>query len=200
MTTLLKPGVERIMRTFYSNKAESFHLRELSRRTELQGQSIVRHLDFLEKNGFLQSKHEGNQRRYSIQHNKITYAVFTMFDVEKFEKLPQVRKQAIETYIKNLSEQPIFAILFGSTAKENYTEKSDIDILLVTNGRINAKNAEREADALHATKISTFQTTYKEYVKELKLKEDKVVQSAIRTGYPLINYVRFYEELDYERI
>ena len=86
MTTLLKPGVERIMRTFYSNKAESFHLRELSRRTELQGQSIVRHLDFLEKNGFLQSKHEGNQRRYSIQHNKITYAIFTMLDVEKFEK------------------------------------------------------------------------------------------------------------------
>ncbi len=122
-----------------------------------------------------------------------------MFDVEKLEKLPQIRKQAVETYIKNLPKQPIFVILFGSTAKENYTKESDMDILLIANRKIDPKNAEKEADTLHAIKISTFQITYEAFIKELKLKEDKVIQSAIRTGYPIINQVRYYEVLDYER-
>ncbi|MFH0869418.1 MAG: nucleotidyltransferase domain-containing protein [archaeon] len=200
MTTLLKPGIEAVMRIFYNNTSESFHLRELSRRAALHGQSIMRHLDFLEKNRFLQSRREGNQRRYSIRRSKPVYAIFTMFDVEKAEKLPQIRKQAIETYLKNLPKQPVFAVLFGSTAKENYTEESDIDILLVTNSKVDTKGAEKEADVLNSVKISTFQIAHGAFVSELKLKEDKVVQSAVHTGYPLINHISYYETLNYERI
>jgi len=200
MTTLLKPGIEKIMHIFYNNKSESFHLRGLSRKAKLEGQSITRYLNFLEKNNFLRSKREGNQRRYSVEQNKLTNSIFTVFDVEKFEKLPQIRKQAIETYFDNLSKQPVYAIIFGSTAKENYAKDSDIDILLITNEKIDTKNAEKEADVLHSIKISTFQMTYKAFIIELKLKEDKVIQSAIQTGYPLINHIRYYEALRYERV
>ena len=159
----------------------------------------MRHLDFLEKNKLLQSKREGNQRRYNIRQSKKAYAVFTMFDVDRFEKLPYIKKQAVETYLKNLSQQPIYAVLFGSTAKENYTKDSDIDILLVVNSKIDAKKAEKEADALHSAKISTFQITYKSWILDLKLKEDKVAQSAISTGYPILNHIGFYEVLEDER-
>ena len=188
MTTLLKPGIEKIMHIFYNNKSESFHLRGLSRKAKLEGQSITRYLNFLEKNNFLRSKREGNQRRYSVKQNKLTNSIFTIFDVEKFEKLPQIRKQAIETYFDNLSKQPVYA------------KDSDIDILLITNEKIDTKNAEKEADVLHSIKISTFQMTYKAFIIELKLKEDKVVQSAIQTGYPLINHIRYYEALRHERV
>jgi len=196
MTTLLKKGSSKIMRIFYNNRGKSFHLRELSRKTSLVGQSIMRHLDFLEKNRLLHSKREGNQRRYSINQSKKAYAVFTMFDVDRFEKLPPIRKQAVETYLKNLPEQPVYAVLFGSTAKENYTKDSDIDILLVVNSKIDSKKAEKEADALHSTKISTFQINYKSWILDLKLKEDKVAQSAISTGYPILNHIGFYEVLN----
>jgi len=200
MTTLLKPGIEKLMRIFYDNKQEAFHLRELSRKSGLEGQSITRHLNFLEKNNFLQSKYEGNQRRYSIISNKRTYAIFIWFDIEKFEKLPPLRKQAIATYLNNLQKQPILAIMFGSTAKETYHKESDIDIVLITNNKIDTKNAEKEADVLHAIKISTFQMEYQDFIKELKLKEDKVIQSAIRTGYPLINHIQHYEIISNERV
>ncbi len=34
--------------------------------------------------------------------------------------------------------------------------------------------------------------TRKSFLKELKLKEDKVIQSALNTGYPILNQMSFY--------
>lgn len=200
MTTILKPGMEKIFSFFYANKEAKIHLRGLSREVGLQGQSIVRYLVQLEKENLLKSEKDGNQKKYSIRHNKSVYALFTLFNIKQFEKLPEIRKNAITYYLNQLSEKPAYAILFGSTAKENYGESSDIDILIITNKRIDATEAEKEADALTSLKISTFQMEYKDFLMELRLKEDKVVQSAIKTGYPLINHIMYYEELYNERI
>lgn len=195
MTTILKPGVEKVMRVFYSELWKDIHLRELGRRTNLEGQSITRHLDILEKTKYLTSRKDGNQKKYSLRHNKKVFALISLFDIDKFERLPEIRKQAIETYLNTLPQQPIFAVLFGSTAKENYTSESDIDVLLVTNRKIDASSAGLEAEALQTQNISTFQVTYKVFTRELKLKEDPVVQSAFHSGYPLINHIRYYEAL-----
>jgi len=199
MTTLLKPAAEKIMRFFYENKSlnneSQIHLRELSRKTGLVGQSIVRSVKFLEKYKLVQSKKQGNQKIISTKNNKQVFAIFTFFDVERFEKLPEIRRQAINTFLSSLSKQPVFVVLFGSIAKGTFKEGSDIDLLLITNEKIETKDAEKEADALHAQKISVFQMSYKQFKTELKLKEDNVVQSALGTGYPLVNHVLFYEML-----
>jgi predicted nucleotidyltransferase len=166
----------------------------------MYGQSITRYLDELEKDKILQSEKEGNLKKYSLKNNRIAYSAMVLFDIEKFEKLPAIRKNAINTYMKNLKEIPVFMVIFGSTAKENYTEDSDIDLLIITNNKINTKEAEKEADTLNATKISTFQMTYSDFIKELKLKEDHVIQSAISTGYPIFNHLYYYEILQNERI
>ena len=54
--------------------------------------------------------------------------------------------------------------------------------------------------SLTSMKISTFQIKYKDFLFDLKMKEDKVVQSAINSGYPLINHIQYYEVLYNERI
>ena len=126
--------------------------------------------------------------------------MFTLFDVEKLDRLPLRRQMAVSRYLKALPVPPVFAVLFGSTAKENYQKDSDMDILIVTNDKIDPKEAEREADAMSAIKISTFQIGYNNFLKELKLKDDKVVQSAINSGYPLINHLSYYGVWFDERI
>ncbi len=200
MITILRPGYTKIMRLFYADKAAKLHLRAIARRTELHGPSVSRFLNSLEKERILQSEKDGNLKKYSIRKGPRTYFIFEAFDLEKFEKLPSIRRNAIRTYLDNLPEKPVFAILFGSTAKGTYNKDSDIDLLLITNKRIAAENAEKETDALTAMKISTFQITYKEFLRERKLKEDRVVQSAINTGYPLMNHIQYYETLYHERI
>jgi len=71
---------------------------------------------------------------------------------------------------------------------------------LVTNKKINVEYAEKETNALTAIKTSTFQILYKRFLTDLRMKEDKVVQSAINSGYPLVNHIQYYEALYNERV
>ena len=200
MITLLRTGYGMIMQLFYKDKTARLHLREIARQTGLFEPSVSRFLNSLEKNKILKSEKDGNLKKYSIKKATRTYFLFEAFDLERLEKLPSIRRTAIKTYLENLPEKPIFAVLFGSTAKGTYKEDSDIDILLVTNNRISAGKAEKETGALTEMKLSTFQTTYKDFLIDQKMKEDKVVQSAINSGYPLINHIQYYEVLYNERI
>ncbi|MFP4656110.1 MAG: hypothetical protein ACLFNK_00855 [Candidatus Woesearchaeota archaeon] len=70
----------------------------------------------------------------------------------------------------------------------------------MTNNKIDAKRAEKEADALTVMSVSTFQIKFEEFLIELKMKDDKVVQSAIASGYPLLNHIYYYEVLYNERV
>ena len=200
MITILKSGYGKIMHLFYKNKTVKLHLREIARQTTLHEPSVTRFLHALEKEQILQSEKDGNLKKYSVKQSKRSYLIFASFDIERFEKLPNIRKNAIQTYLDHLPEQPVFAILFGSTAKETYKEDSDIDILIITNNKISAEEAEKEVDALTAMKVSTFHMTYKDFIKDLKMKEDKVAQSAIQSGYPLLNHIHYYGALYNERI
>ena len=174
------------MRLFYRDKDVRLHLRDMSRKTKLHEPSISRFLKNLEKEKILKSEKEANLKKYFINKSKETYFMFEFFDMEKYNKLPNIRKDAMKHYLNKLNEKPIFVILFGSTAKETYSKDSDMDLLLVLNNKIKIDDAEKEVDALTAVKISTFQIIYEDFLEELKLKNDKVVQSALKTGYPLI--------------
>ena len=200
MITALKPGIEKVMRIFYENKEGKFHLREIARKAKLYGQSITRYLNGLEKEGILKSEKEGNMKKYSLNKNKKAYSLLALFDVERFERLPDIRKSAISRYLDKLDEVPVFAVMFGSTSKGTFKEGSDIDLLIITNRRIDPKKAEKEADAVTALKISTFQMNYPDFIREIRLKEDPVVQSAIFSGYPILNHISYYGVLYNERI
>ena len=200
MLTLLRTGYGKIMRLFYRDRAAKLHLREIARRTGLFGPSVYRFLNSLEKDGILKSEKDGNLKKYSVRKGLRAYFLFEAFDLEKFEKLPMIRRNSIKTYMDSLPEKPVFVVLFGSTAKGTYREHSDVDVLLVTNRRINAEKAEKETNALTAMKMSTFQITYKNFLTDLKMKDDKVVQSAVNSGYPLISHLQYYGTLYNERI
>lgn len=200
MITLLKPGYGKIMQLFYADKSAKLHLREIARQARLHTPSATRFLKSLEKEHILRSSKDGNLKKYSIRRTLGAYLLFEIFDIQRFDRLPSIRKNAIRAYLDNLPQRPVFAILFGSSAKGTFTDESDIDILIIANTRMDAHEAEKEADALTAMKISTFQMTYEGFLTELKMNEDKVVQSAIASGYPLINHIQYYEVILHERV
>lgn len=191
----MNKGIKNILNLFYNNQNEKFHLREISRKTNLNENSVTRFLNKLEKAKLIKSKKRANLKEYSISKNKKLYSIFNLFDLEKYNSLPMERKQAIEYFIKKLENQPLITLLFGSTAKNNFREDSDIDLLLITNGKINLKKAKDFSESQTGIKISSFQISFEEFKEELKLKKDKVIQSAIETGYPIENSIKFYSEV-----
>ncbi|MBD3361429.1 hypothetical protein GF358_01425 [Candidatus Woesearchaeota archaeon] len=195
MATILKEGYAKIMRLFYTALDTGIHLREIARKAKLNENSATRFLQQMEKQAIISSKKEGNLKKYQIQKNKKTFLIFSLFSIEKYEHLPELTKKAIHTFLENLEKKPIITILFGSTAKENYTASSDIDLLLIVNTKINTEKAENYSEAQTSKKINTVQIRYPAFIQEIKTKNDKLIQSAINTGYPLTNPILYYEEI-----
>lgn len=193
MISIIKKGHWNILRIFYENKSERFHLREIARKAKLHEPSTSKFLRDLEKDNILKSKKNGNQKEYSLKYNSKTFQIFQLFDFLKFEELPSIRKNAINYFFKELKEKPLIMFIFGSTAKKTFNENSDIDILLITNSKINTEEAEKNSEALTGIKISVFQMNLNQFYNEVKLKKDLVIQSAIGTGYPIFNNIFYYE-------
>jgi predicted nucleotidyltransferase len=152
-------------------------------------------LNALEKDSILKSEKDGNQKKYSLRFNQKVFAILELFDLEKYAALPSIRKNALQYFLDHLQEKPLIAFVFGSTAKGGFKEDSDIDILLITNAKINTQKAENHAQALTGIRVSIFQMTLQSFSKEIKLKEDPVIQSAIASGYPILNNRYYYEVL-----
>ncbi|MEK6881927.1 MAG: nucleotidyltransferase domain-containing protein [Nanoarchaeota archaeon] len=164
----------------------------IARKTELYANSTTRFLDQLEKEGLLLSQKEGNLKKYKIKKSEKLNNIFASFDIERLNKLPLARKRAISYFLDRLHEKPVIVVLFGSTAKETFRKDSDIDLILIVNRKIDIEKAKDYVDAQIGIKINCFQITYEEFLKEIKLKEDKVIQSALNTGYPIFNQMLFY--------
>ena len=106
---------------------------------------------------------------------------------------------AIKIYLDNLSERPVFAVFFRSTAKGTYKEDSDIDILIITNNKISTEKAQKETDALTAMKISTFQIIYKDFLIDLKMKEDTLNKTEIHILNRMLNKERMTQVIEGDR-
>lgn len=197
MKTLFKESIYEILKLFYNHKNRLFHLREIARRVKLNESTTAARLSQLEKAGVLRSEKEANLKKFSIK-QKIIPKIFPIFDEERIETLPLLRKNAIREYIKALKEKPVLIIIFGSTAKGIYKDDSDIDLLEIFSTKKSTIEAKKHAEAITGIKIQRVQMTEEEFYGELKNKEDKVIQSGISTGFPAFNSRYFYELIYYE--
>ncbi len=188
----MKPAVWKILKLFYTNRNSPLHLREIARRTNMNESSISRHLNNLVKQDILKTTKDANLRKFSV-HKRQTTKIFPLFDEEKLESLPLLRKDAIKIYIKKLEKKPLLVIVFGSTAKETFNNDSDIDILQVNPNENKDKEAKKYAEAQTGLKLQIFNLTEDQFKKELKIKEDYVIQSALTSGFPVFNAKYYYE-------
>jgi|GEM_PF-558646 predicted nucleotidyltransferase len=199
MKTLINKVYWKIVEIFYLNKNKPVHLREISRKIKLDQSALTRHLNKLTNNKILECKKEGNMKKFCISPKNI-HNIFPIYDKDKLESLPMLRKNAIELYIDKLEDKPVFILLFGSTAKKTFTDESDIDIIIICNKKIDTKKAKEYAEAQTGITISEFQIKYTEFKKEIKLKEDNVIQAGIETGFPVYNNQEYYKEFYNERV
>ena len=188
----MKPGICKILRLFYQNKNHALHLREIARRAGLNESTVSRHLNALLNEKILRFEREGNLKKFSVKRSVIP-KVFPIFDDEKIEGLPLLRKNAVREYIKCLVKKPVFMVVFGSTARDTFRDDSDLDILEVYNGRTDTRDAVKSAEALTGINIQTFQLSEKQVYREIIEKKEHVVQSALKTGFPVFNQKYYYE-------
>ncbi|MBU2634243.1 MAG: nucleotidyltransferase domain-containing protein [Nanoarchaeota archaeon] len=192
MKTIIKPAIYKILKLFYENRNSQLHLREIARRTKINESSITRHLNNMVKNKILKTIKDANLKKFCINLKYIPI-IFPIFDEEKLENLPLLRRNAIKEYIKNLKKKPVILVVFGSTAKNTFRENSDLDLLEIINTKYDNEDVKKYVESQTSIRIQTFRLLEKDFKKELKLKKDNVVQAALKTGFPVFNKKYYYE-------
>lgn len=194
MKTLVKPAMWKILELFYNEKNVPLHLRDIARKSRMNVSGASRFLKTLVKEGILKEEKDGSMRKFSVNKSVIP-EIFPMFDYERIKELPLLRKNALKNFLFKLEIKPVFVIVFGSTAKKTFNKNSDIDLLIIFNSKFDTKQAEKYAESQTGIRLSPFSMNFFDFLNEIRLKEDYVIQSALETGFPIFNNKFYYETI-----
>jgi predicted nucleotidyltransferase len=114
-----------LLKLFFTNPDRTFYVREIARLTGEPVNAVRRELDYLSKAGLLKSSTRGNQKYYSVitefplyaELKKIIYATIALGDY-------------LTTRLTDSKEIEL-SFIYGSVARNEETEKSDIDLFVV---------------------------------------------------------------------
>ena len=177
------------------------HVRQVKNAVRLSEHTLLKYLSSLEKRKMLSSREEGNLKIYEVRlESALVKVFFSYFDLERLELLEYKRGKAVKMFvewIKNF-KTPYFILLFGSTAKVNYTGKSDIDIIVIF--EVFGKDLNVKIDVIKKNilaeiglKINYIVMKFGEFLKEKENKQNYALQDAITSGYPVFGNQLYYE-------
>ena len=143
------------------------HKREISRKLRLTMPSVDNSIRKIDK--IVKKQKSGNQIKFYIDYSKeaLTPAISEV-EYLRLEKLPSKINIAVKSFLQELKEKPLIALIFGSYARGDYTRDSDIDLLLVFQKSANSNEIENIAKKISMntnTKISPVYLDYNSFKK-----------------------------------
>ena len=188
-----------LLKYFYQHRKG--HVRQVKKAVKLSEHTLLKYFYSLEKRKILSSQKEGNLKIYEVNlQSTLVKVFFSYFDIVKLEALEYKRGKAVKMFANSVkaTKMPYFMLLFGSTAKDNYTAKSDIDIIIVyDNVEKNVTNivekTQKQILAETGLKINSIIMKLDEFSKEKENKQNYALQDAIMYGYPVFGNLLYYE-------
>ena len=183
---IINKNIIKILEVLINNR---FYLNQIHELSEIKSKNnLIKNLNILVKHKILKKEKNKSNTFYSINYNNtLSLSILNLINMIKFQKLPFEKRKAIEEVI--ILSKPNLAILFGSTAKGNFTNQSDIDLLLVYNKK--PKIDIKEITERYGVKLNQIILEFKELDER-----NETIKHIIKTGYPLIGDLYFYKILD----
>jgi len=168
----------KILALYRNNYKASMHLREIARETNVDVKAIQLQLKKLEKTNITTSTMKGKNKEYSLNLNNYTAKYYitlaeTFTTINYLSKNYEIKKLITETE----NQLGNSTILFGSYAKEETTEESDIDLLIISDKKPDT-NAIKEAGKLINREINVKITTEEKFSKGL-MNSDPLIREVI---------------------
>ena len=182
---------DKIFLAYLELKQDKLYFNQLKEYTKLSNSSLQNALDKLLKNNILTQVKTKSLTFYKIKNKKYMALKFSELAQNNFENLNLGVKNPLRNFLKNISNEIFTIVLFGSASRKEEQKGSDIDILVVTNQKIDLTNNKKEAEITSKYPISIFQTTIDQFIQN---KDDVIIQ-ARKTGFPIYKEQNFYEVL-----
>ena len=157
----------KILGLYASDYKMSLHLREIARETKVDVKAVQLQLKKLEKINILSGTLKGRNKEYCLNlGNSITK--YYMILAEAFASIIYLGKYfEIKKLVAEMGNRiGDVLILFGSFAKGEMTEESDVDLFVIAEKNIDM-NAVREAGSLIDREISVKSANKKQFLKGL---------------------------------
>ena len=119
----------KILRHFALNSATEFHVKELARILKMSPGTCSVMLRNFESEGILKSKKLGTGHFYRLDENYLTR------EMKRFIGVSWIFELGLVGELLRQHSEINFIALYGSYSGADFTEKSDIDILIITSGR-----------------------------------------------------------------
>ena len=120
-----------IQEYFFLNPTAKLRVREIERTLKLPLPSVIRYCKELEKEGFMRTIKTGNVLFYTADRTNTKYLL-----EKRIYNIKQIHYSRILDYLKEDLSNPII-VVFGSYAKGEDTESSDIDFYIETPSKKN---------------------------------------------------------------
>ncbi len=178
----------KILQFLLNNKDESFTIRNISQKTNINYRITHQTIKSLEQEGIIQTKSAGKALLCSLT-NKFNEKVY----LAEHQRRKDINLQQIITRYEQ-AKQTYILLLFGSYAKKTNTKHSDIDLLAITN----EPEEIEEITKLIPKNIHLTTLTYKEFLQMKQSKETTVVSEVMKNNIPLINIEEYYRLINNE--
>lgn len=114
----------KILQVFFNWPRKDFQMREISRLVKISQPSVINHLNFLLKEGFILKEKKGIYPTFKANRDNELFKLY-----KKLDLLIRLQDTSLINYIYD-NCLPSVIILFGSASKGEDTEESDIDLFV----------------------------------------------------------------------
>lgn len=126
----------KILSLFCSNLRRRFYLREISRLSNTPLKTVARSLGELEEKNILTSRTEGKHKYYELNLDNIE-TKFLLIEVEIYRTLLFLKNYPVfKSFLKEIGPSDGIIIVYGSFSEFTATEKSDLDILVISEKKL----------------------------------------------------------------
>lgn len=122
-----------VAQVFFNEPTEEHYLMEISRKSNLSHTSVKKHLKTLREERIItEREQEKGKRTYTLYKANLEEQKY-----KKLKKIDLINRLWSKGLVKHLKDnyQPDCIVLFGSAARGEDTEESDIDLFLQTKGK-----------------------------------------------------------------
>lgn len=173
---LQKCSIFNVARVFFNEPTKTHYLIEISKKSNLAHTSVKKHLSTLKKlSAIKESVEEKGNRSYPLYKADIESKEYKFY--KKIDNLIQIKESGLIDFLKD-KLMPDNIILFGSYARGEDMEDSDIDIF------VECKKEEMDTSKfkkfLNRTVQIHYKDNFKEYPKELK---NNIINGIVLYGY-----------------
>jgi predicted nucleotidyltransferase len=123
---LQKYNIYKVLSLFLNSPLRGFGWKEMSRELHLGPPSVKRYLDELKRGGLVVEKRVYGRKLYFANRESRKFKIYKLFDIEM-----NIENSGLIDFINKELRFPL-VILFGSFASGDATEKSDIDIAVIS--------------------------------------------------------------------